>query len=88
MLVCNSYPENSENQTQRGMKISTTQIRKSASNNTNINNTDLNNTNLIISREEENMDEGRMGYEVYLYEQLYMDSLKRKFPRYNKGNCK
>ncbi len=49
--------------------------KKLPPNYTNNNNTDFNNTNLILSR-----DEDRMGYEVYLHDQLEVDILKQDFP--------
>ncbi len=49
--------------------------KKLPSNNINYNNTEFNNTNLILSE-----DEDRMGYELYLQDQLDLSALKQDYP--------
>ena len=79
--VWNSYLQKYENHTSSGMEISSQEVCKSASNNTDTNNTNINNNNPILSEfDVDNDEDERSLYRDYLYDQLEMDILKDRYP--------
>ena len=79
-LVLNSHSLECENHMSGGVKITSTEVLKSHTNNTNINNTDFNNTNPILSAD---VDEELYKREVlmkYFDKHLEIDQLKKQYP--------
>ncbi len=79
-VVLNSHVHTCENHISGSVKITSPEVLKSHTNNTNINNTDINNTNPILSGGEREEMEKRKAMEKYFCSNLSIECLKEEYP--------
>ena len=79
-VVLNSHLHTCENHISGSVKITSPEVLKSHTNNTNYNNTNINNTNPTTSEMVEDMFEQRNKYEKYFTDNLSMEKLIDEFP--------